>query len=148
MPKKSKEHVANIVSKIRQYRKQGLSEDQIKHDLALIDRTYQRYDKIIREQDHEAWLNVTKNELEPELLKLKSSLEDTYKIADDLSKQKVTEENHIMITDILEACKAKDDARLSIVQLITEGPDYINHVDEAVGKKETKQMDTKTETAK
>src|SRR5688500_17528793 len=90
-------------------------------------RQFQRYIKTIHERDKEAWLNVTRTQLEPELLRLKKSLEKTHRIADDEAEKegKTTEE-------ILAARQAADDARLSIVQLITEGPDYVKHIDEYV----------------
>ena len=136
--KKTKEQLDRILDDIKRLRNDK-TEQEIMGLLAIEYRTFRRYMEIINKQDKEAWLNITRTQLEPELLKLKSSLEHTY--------NKALEEvdNATNTQDRLLALETKDDARLNIVHLITEGPDYIKHVDEYV-KENQKKMVTKPET--
>jgi hypothetical protein len=56
-----------------------------------------------------------------ELLRMKQSLEETYKIAKDMAEDPKCE-------DRLAALQSKDDARLSIIHLLSEYPDFIRKV--------------------
>lgn len=145
MPKKSKEHVNKILESIRELRKQKVSERDIRHQLALIPRTWERYIKIIHEEDKKMWYDITRTQLENELFLLKASLEDTYKIANEIASSK--EANN---QDKLLACDSKDDARLSIVQLLTEGVESIKGLDKSVQEedKDKTKMGIKSETTK
>ena len=81
------------------------------------------------------------DEYETELLKLKGSLEDTYRKAKAISEWK--NDDYI---SILEACQAKDDARLSIVHLLTEGPEMIKKVEGLLSEnKKKRKMDIQRE---
>ena len=128
-----KSKTLKITDDIRKYRRDpfNYTDKQIQSQLGLTERMWYRYNKIVNEQDKEIWLSITRTHLETELLNLKESLEDTYRIALYESNRK-----DIEVSDKLACLQAKDDARLSIVQLLTEGPDYIKHVDESIGKKE------------
>jgi Tfp pilus assembly protein PilE len=109
--------------------------------LAIPIPTYRRYVQKIHKQNKEAWLSLTRNEYENELLKLRESLEDTYRKAKEISEQ---HERDSM--EILEACSAKDDARLSIVTLLTEGPEMVAKVDGLLSEqKKKRKMDTERE---
>ncbi len=102
--------------------------------------TYHRYLSKIHKQNKEAWLRVTMDEYETELLKLKGSLEDTYRKAKAISES----ENDVL--SVLEACQAKDDARLSIVHLLTEGPEMIKRVEGLLSEnKKKRKMDIQRE---
>lgn len=86
-------------------------------------RTYRRYTASIHKQNQEIWYSLVRDELCTELLKLRSSLEDTYKIAKELC-----EKPDLGTGDTLEALQAKDSARLSVVQLLVEGTSYLAKV--------------------
>ena len=119
MPKKSKEHVIRVLEKIRELRKAKVPEREIQYQLALTPRTWERHIKKIHEEDKEIWQQVARTQLESELIKLKSSFERTFDIMDAEADKAVTTEEKVL------ACRAKDDARLSIVQLFTD-PDFVN----------------------
>lgn len=147
MGKKSREQTIRIIEDIKKYRNSEdkvYSEAEIMQLLSIPLRSYKRYIKEIHDQDKEAWLNVTRTQLEPELIKLKTSLEHTYKVMkEDLENKAQTTQDKAI------ACSAKDDARLSIVQLITEGPDYVKKVDDFIqDNNPKKKMDIKRETPK
>lgn len=79
--------------------------------------------KRIHEQDKAAWLSITSKELETEFLKLKSSLENTYRRALALA-------NSQDYDNVLAALETKDNARMNIVKLLVEGPQYVKQVQE------------------
>jgi hypothetical protein len=126
-----------ILQDIRSLRKQNKPDEEIRNTLGIKYRMWVRYVKRLHEEDKEIWRSLVSNELESELLRLRSSLEDTYRIASNMA------ENGDEFNK-LEACKAKDDARLSIVQLLKEGPDYIN---ENIQEK-NRELATQSETTK
>ena len=49
------------------------------------ERTFRRYCSRIYEQAQEIWLSITKNQLSTELLRLKTSLKETYKISKEMA---------------------------------------------------------------
>ncbi len=127
-----------IIEDIRKYREKNYPDKEIQHTLGLTDRMWQRYNKLVNDADKAAWLNITRTQLEPELINLKQSLEDTYRVAkEEVEKAKTTEER-------LLACESKDGARLDIIRLITEGPDYVKKVDEYVTEKDSKKTPVTT----
>ena len=106
------------------------------HDLALSRASYYRYLRKIHTEEQEAWRQVTTTRVETELFKMKASLEKTFRIADELADNAIDEEVKLM------ACDKKDDARMSIIQLLTD-PDYITKIEVNVVKnqKESAKMD-------
>jgi len=132
----SKDQVTKILDSIRDYRKRDISDSQIMHDLALSRASYYRYLRKIHTEEQEAWRQVTTTRVETELFKMKASLEKTFRIADELADNAIDEEVKLM------ACDKKDDARMSIIQLLTD-PDYITKIEVNVVKnqKESAKMD-------
>src|SRR6185295_711788 len=118
MTNRSQVDMDRILHDIRNLKDSNNTDREIMEILAIPIPTYRKYVARIHKQNKEAWLRVTMDEYETELLKLKGSLEDTYRKAKAISEQ---QERDSM--EILEACSAKDDARLSIVTLLTEGPE-------------------------
>ena len=134
-----KEKTIRILEDIRKYRNsqdRQYSDEEIRSILGIKIRMYQRYLEIIHKQDKEAWLNVTRTQLEPEMLKLKASYEETYQTA----KEEV--QNATTTQDKLLASECKDGARLDIIRLLTDGPEYVKKIDEYVTEKHSKQKET------
>jgi hypothetical protein len=105
--------VQRIIKDIRSLRDNGKSDIEIRQTLGLELRTYQKYTHRIHEEDQQIWFSITQEQLATELLRLRSSLEETYKISKDMA-------NDPKCEDRLVALQSKDDARLSIVQLLTD----------------------------
>jgi hypothetical protein len=99
--------IAQILTDIRQLRDSNKSDNEIKALLGIELRQYQRLTKKICEQDQKVWFSITQGQLGTELLRMKQSLEDTYKIARQMSEDPKCE-------DRLAALQSKDDARHSI----------------------------------
>jgi len=119
---RSQVDIDRTLSDIRKLKDASNTDNQIMDTLAIPLPTYRRYVARIHKQNREAWLSLTMNEYETELLRLKGSLEHTYKTA-----LAISEDPNRM--DQLDALQAKDDARLSIVHLLTEGPEMIKKVE-------------------
>ena len=83
-------------------------------------RQYQYFAKRINLQTQKIWYSLVKDELCTELLRLRNSLEESYSIALSLAKNPDG-----VVHDVLAALHAKDDARLSIIQLICQGTEMI-----------------------
>ena len=129
-----------ILYDIRNLKDSNNTDREIMEILAIPTITYRRYVARIHKQNKEAWLRVTMDEYETELLKLKGSLEDTYR------KAKAISETEKDVISVLEACQAKDDARLSIVHLLTEGPEMIRKVEGLLSEnKKKRKMDIQRE---
>ena len=113
MPLKSKVKVLRIEKDIRALLEQRKTSQEIMDILSIPERTFRRYCSRIYTEDQKTLLSITKNELASELLRLRSSLEETYKISKEMA-------NDPKCEDRLAALQSKDDARLSIVQLLTD----------------------------
>ena len=137
----TKSKTLRIIDDIRKFRKEpyNYTDEQIQNQLALTDRMWQRYNKKVNELDKAEWQQITRTQLEPEFLKLKASLEDTYKIANQEAQKAETTYDKML------ACEKKDEARLNIVQLIKEGPDYLPETTD-VPEKQTTKVANKSET--
>ena len=123
------------LSDIRKLRDANNTDSQIMALLAIEPSTYRKYVHRIHTQDKEAWLLLTSQQYETELLRLKGSLEDTYRITKAMAESIDDKE----VLDKLSALEAKDDARLSIVHLLTEGPEMIKKVEDLLnGRKNSK----------
>lgn len=141
MGNRSQVDIDRTLYDIRKLKDANNTDRQIMEILAIPIPTYRRYVQKIHKQNKEAWLSLTMNEYETELLKLKESLEDTYRKAKAISEIK----NDDYISQ-LEACQHKDDARLSIVHLLTEGPEMIQKVESLLNEnKKKRKMDIQRE---
>ena len=141
MGNKSQVDIDRILYDIRQLKDANNTDKEIMDILAIPIPTYRRYVQKIHKQNKEAWLSLTRNEYETELLKLKGSLEHTYatalKISEDLEESSI---------DRIAALQSKDDARLSIVHLLTEGPEMIKKVEGLLSEnKKQRKMDIQRE---
>lgn len=112
---KKKPPTERIIKDIRSLRDSGKSDIEIRELLGIELRTFQRYTKTIYEQDQEVWISITRNELASELLKLRSCLNDSYKIAKQLS-----EDTKLECEDRLSALQSMLDSRISMVQLLRD----------------------------
>jgi hypothetical protein len=72
------------------------------------------------------WYDIASQELESELLRLRICLNNSYNIA-----KKMSEDEEAAISERLKACQAANDCRLSLVQILTEYPEFISKRKEA-----------------
>jgi hypothetical protein len=120
---------------IRKLKETNNTDSQIMDILGIEPATYRRYVHRIHMQDKEAWLLLTSQQYETELIRLKESLESTYRTTIEMLKDIDNKE----VLDKLSVLEAKDDARLSIVHLLTEGPEMIKKVEDLLnGRKNSK----------
>ena len=110
--------VLRIKKDIRSLRDTGKNDIEIRETLGLELRTYQKYMHIIHLEDQKVWLSVAQEQLGSELLRMKQSLEETYRISLAMAKDAKTD-------DKIEALHCKDDARLSIIHLLSEYPEFV-----------------------
>ena len=138
--KTNKKHSTNseverIKKDIRALRDVGKSDTQIRETLGLELRTYQKYTHNIHLEDQKVWYSITQEQMGTELLRMKQSLEETYKIAKDMA-------NDPRCEDRLAALQSMNDFRLSIIHLLSEYPDFIRKV-QSTNKIETKPYEEK-----
>jgi hypothetical protein len=119
-PKRPTHSIERIIADIRALRESNKSEIEIRNLLDIPLRTYQRYTKTIHEEDKQVWYDIASQELESELLKLRTCLNNSYNIAKKMSEDETAE-----IGERLEACQAAADCRLSLVQILREYPVFI-----------------------
>ena len=112
---KKKPPTERIIKDIRNLRDSGKSDNDIRALLGIELRTYQRYTKTIYEEDKQVWYDIASQELESELLKLRTCLNNSYNIA-----KKMSEDETADISERLEACQAANNCRLSLVQILRE----------------------------
>jgi hypothetical protein len=74
------------IASIRQLKKEDRNYREKMDTLGIPLRSHRRYVSEIHKDDKIAWLLTSRTQLEPELLKLKESFEETYKRARELSK--------------------------------------------------------------
>jgi hypothetical protein len=74
------------IASIRQLKKEDRNDREIMDTLGIPLRSYRIYVSEIHKDDKIAWLLTSRTQLEPELLKLKESFENTYDRALELSK--------------------------------------------------------------
>ena len=77
--------VESIKKDIRSLMNSGKSDIEIRETLGLELRTYQKYTHIIHLEDQKVLLSITQEQLGTELLRMKQSLEETYKISKDIA---------------------------------------------------------------
>ena len=119
--KKSKVNVLRIEQDIRALLEQRKSSQEIMDILSIPERTFRRYCALIYRQDQKTWASITKHQLASSLLKLRSSLEETYDISREMALDPKCE-------DRLGALASMNDARLSIIHLLVEYPDFIRKI--------------------
>lgn len=116
-----KSKTTRVLEEIRKYKFDNFKTDEeIRYLLGLSERSWYRYNRLFNEECKQIWQNITKDHLHLEFLKLRLSLEDTYKKAKLLS-----EKENISASDRLAALQTMNDARLNIIQLLREGPEYL-----------------------
>jgi len=115
--------VQRIKKDIRSLRDSGKFDTEIREILGLELRTYQKYVRKIHEEDQIVWISLTQDQMAGELIRLKDSLEDSYRTALAMSKDESSD-----IGDRLEALDLKDQRRLDIVKLLGEAPDMLRKV--------------------
>jgi hypothetical protein len=113
--------VQRIEKDIRALRDSGKSDIEIRETLKTEERTYRRYIRKIHLEDERVWFSITQEQLGSELLRLKSSLEETYRISLAMAKDHE-------YGDRLGALASMNDSRLSIVHLLVEYPDFIKKI--------------------
>lgn len=119
--KRSTNSEVEIIKKdIRSLRDSGKSDTEIRETLGLELRNYQKYAHIIHLEDQKVWLSVSQEQLSGQLLRMKQSLEHSYRIALAMS-----EDEKADIGERLEALNKKDDSRLSLIHLLSEYPLFI-----------------------
>jgi hypothetical protein len=120
MPKRKNSDILRKLQDVSQLMQQNKSDQEIMTILKLPQRTLTRYKQRIHEQNKKIWYSMVHNETEGQLLMLKSSLEWTYSKAMELAES----ESNTSIEGIIEALHCKDDARLSIVQILKEYSEF------------------------
>lgn len=127
----TKSKTLRITEDIRKFRKDpyNWNDKEIQHELGLTDRMWRRYNRMVNQQDKKIWYELTKDQLESELLKLKVSYEETYQVAKQGVKDSKTIEEKLL------ASETKDNARLDIIRLMVDGPDYTKKIDQYVSEK-------------
>ena len=111
--------VERIKKDIRSLRDSGKSDIEIRETLGLELRNYQKYTHILHLEEQKVWLSITQEQLSGQLLRLKQSLEHTYTTA-----LKMAEDPECKHEDKIEALHCKDDARLSIVQMLQQYSEF------------------------
>ena len=129
---KKKPPTERIIKDIRSLREQNKPDSEIREMLGIELRTYQRYTKTIYEEDKQIWHDIASQELESELLKLRTCLNNSYNIA-----KKMSEDENAEIGERLEACQAAADFRISQVQILREYPVFIKVSTETNEEKES-----------
>ena len=109
-----------IIKDIRSLREQNKPDSEIREMLGIELRTYQRYTKTIYEEDKQVWYDIASQELESELLKLRTCLNNNYNIA-----VKIAEDDNSKVDERLQACQAAADFRISQVQILREYPIFV-----------------------
>ena len=118
MPKHKNNHILTRIQDVSQLMVQDKTDAEIISILKIPQRTLTRYKQRIHEQNKEIWAKLVEYQLAGELIKLKNSLESTYQTALTLS------QSELKCDEKIEALHCKDDARLSIVQLLREYSEF------------------------
>ena len=86
--------------------------------LSIPERTFRRYCSRIYNQDQKTWLSITKHQLGSELLRFRSSLEDTYDISREMALDPKCENR-------IEALNCMNDSRLNIIKILSEYDEFV-----------------------
>ncbi|MGC2426778.1 MAG: hypothetical protein WA421_07075 [Nitrososphaeraceae archaeon] len=119
MPKHKNNDILTRIQDVSQLMAQDKSDAEIMSLLKLPQRTLTRYKQRICEQNKQIWAKLVEEQVYGELIKLKNSLESTYQISLAMCQDPECKSN-----DRIEALHCKDDARLSIVQLLSEYSEF------------------------
>ena len=117
--KTKKPPTERIIKDIRSLRDSGKTDIDIRETLGIELRIFQRYTKTIYEQDKQIWYDISSQEVESELLRLRSCLNYSYNIAKQLS-----EDSTLDCQDRLQCLQSMLDARLSMVQILREYDEF------------------------
>lgn len=127
MPKHKNSDILTRIQDVSQLMAQDKTDAEIISILKIPQRTLTRYKQRIYAQNKEIWAKLVKYQLAGQLIKLKDSLESTYQIALAMIKDPECK-------DRIEALHCKDDARLSIVQILQEYSEFKRKVSDEVDK--------------
>lgn len=111
-----KTHNLQLLADIRALMKQNKSSEQIMSLLHIPLRSYRRYTSKIYKQNQKAWYSLVRDELETELLALRFSFNETFTIAREIALDPSNK-----VEERLQALTVKDQSRLNLIQLLTEG---------------------------
>lgn len=114
--KRTNANIDRIRVQIRKFVHEGIPDKEIIDTLAIPRRTFYTYKKKIIEQDKKLWREITSEYLASELLRLRSSLEETFTKSRELANTPGLD-----VGDVLAALNSQYSARLSILQLLVEG---------------------------
>ena len=123
MPKHKNSDILTRIQDVSQLMQQDKTDAEIISILKIPQRTLTRYKQRICDQNKQIWAKLVEEQLEGALIKLKDSLESTYQISLAMSEDPECK-------DRIEALHCKDDARLSIVQLLSEYSEFKRKVSE------------------
>ena len=113
-----------IIADIRTLRDNGKSDQEIRALLKIRDLVHsQRHIRPSINKISKYGFPLPKNNLETELLRMKNALEETYRISLAMAKDPEYE-------DRLNTLQQKDDARLSIIHLLVEYPDFVRKMEQ------------------
>jgi hypothetical protein len=121
--KRSESEVRNAINEIRKMIGLNMPDKKIIERLKIPKSTFYRYKSRIYNEDRELWEKVSIEPLESRALKLKESLEHTYRIAREIASNN---RNPPRVT--LYACKKMVEAQFNIIQLLVKGPNSIERI--------------------
>jgi hypothetical protein len=121
--KRSESEVRNAINEIRKMIGLNMPDKKIIERLKIPNSTFYRYKSRIYNEDRELWEKVSIEPLESRALKLKESLEHTYRIAREIASNN---RNPPRVT--LYACKKMVEAQFNIIQLLVKGPNSIERI--------------------
>ena len=124
MPKHKNSDILRKLQDVSQLIQQNKSDAEIMALLKLPQRTLTRYKQRICEQNKQIWAKLIENQLEGELIKLKDSLESTYRIALTMSQDPECK-------DRIDWLNTMNDSRLNIVKQLVEYPDFVRPLEES-----------------
>jgi hypothetical protein len=116
-PIHNKSDVERIIADIRTLKDNGKSNEEIRLMLGISLRSYQRYTKRIHDENKRIWFAITQESLGTELLRMKKSLEKTFRISEKMAEDPKSQ-------DRIDWLNAMNDSRLNIIKLLVEYPDF------------------------
>lgn len=119
MPKNSNNEIHRILRDISNLMQHGKSSSDIMTLLHIPLRSYRRYTSKIYKQQSKEWHDLVKHEVATQLLRLRSSYEETHLAAKELCKTP-----GLQTTDVLLALAAKDQALLDQLKLMLKALNY------------------------
>ena len=123
--KRTTANINRIYTDIRNFVHKGIPDKEIIDTLAIPRRTFYTYKKKILGEDKALWREMTSQYLPGELLRLKSSMEASFLILNELWKKPGLDTE-----DMLAVLKSKDSVRLDIINLLYEGTEMITNIEQ------------------